>query len=533
VSIRTSKTDGLSIRDVVGVSGGADSVYLLCRALEETESAIIAHVDHGARGKDSERDREFVERLGRSKGVTVEVRRFALSKEAPGFEAKARSARHVFFAEVKRKRGAERILLAHTADDQVETVLMRILKGAGISGFKGIPRRTADGIERPLLDTWREDILKHLKKHKIPYRVDKSNFDTRFERNWIRHVLIPLLEKRYGKTVKKRIFALGERFREIDEFLDTAARRWMKRNVKGEREGRPGAPRRGILTDGKVQFPRKLFGALPSAVRKKILQVLCFERVGVAPNERLLESLDSVLVSGGPSARQNIGKGALLRCRYDLAILDAGKKPDAEETEEALPVGNFEGIVQEEKGRIAPAALKRLAKGERAAAFDADELDLPLGIRPLEAGDRIRTFGLDAEKKVKEILIDRKVPREERWGRPVVCDAAGRILWIPGVVRSSHASVTIRTFKSRETEMLFNDLRVSRFNAFERPARRKLLYLHRARTLTDLSIPPGNKLEALKGDRAGQHSIRINDQWRICFRWREGDAYEVEIVDYH
>jgi proteic killer suppression protein len=91
----------------------------------------------------------------------------------------------------------------------------------------------------------------------------------------------------------------------------------------------------------------------------------------------------------------------------------------------------------------------------------------------------------------------------------------------------------IRTFKSRETEMLFNDLRVSRFNAFERPARRKLLYLHRARTLTDLSIPPGNKLEALKGDRAGQHSIRINDQWRICFRWREGDAYEVEIVDYH
>ena len=91
----------------------------------------------------------------------------------------------------------------------------------------------------------------------------------------------------------------------------------------------------------------------------------------------------------------------------------------------------------------------------------------------------------------------------------------------------------IKNFKSKETEMLFNDRPVSRFNSFERPARRKLLYLSRARTLQDLKVPPGNQLEALKRDRSGQHSIRINVQWRICFRWHEGDAYDVEIVDYH
>lgn len=91
----------------------------------------------------------------------------------------------------------------------------------------------------------------------------------------------------------------------------------------------------------------------------------------------------------------------------------------------------------------------------------------------------------------------------------------------------------IKTFKSKDTENLFNDRTVFRFKAFERPARRKLLYLHRARTLRDLAAPPGNQLEPLKRDRAGQHSIRINEQWRICFRWREGDAYDVEIVDYH
>ena len=91
----------------------------------------------------------------------------------------------------------------------------------------------------------------------------------------------------------------------------------------------------------------------------------------------------------------------------------------------------------------------------------------------------------------------------------------------------------IRTFRCKETEALFHDVDVPRFRAFERIARRKLLYLNQARQLRDLRVPPGNRLEALKGRRAGQHSIRINDRWRICFVWQRGDAHEVEIVDYH
>ena len=91
----------------------------------------------------------------------------------------------------------------------------------------------------------------------------------------------------------------------------------------------------------------------------------------------------------------------------------------------------------------------------------------------------------------------------------------------------------IRSFRSKDTEALFDDVAVRRFQSIERPARRKLLYLHRARVLQDLNAPPGNRLEALKGTRRGQHSIRINDQWRICFTWKDGDAHDVEIVDYH
>jgi proteic killer suppression protein len=91
----------------------------------------------------------------------------------------------------------------------------------------------------------------------------------------------------------------------------------------------------------------------------------------------------------------------------------------------------------------------------------------------------------------------------------------------------------IRSFRSRDTKDLFEDRDVHRFRAFERVARRKLLLLHRSVSLHDLRVPPGNRLEALKGQRQGEHSIRFNDQWRICFAWRDRDAFDVEIVDYH
>jgi len=94
-------------------------------------------------------------------------------------------------------------------------------------------------------------------------------------------------------------------------------------------------------------------------------------------------------------------------------------------------------------------------------------------------------------------------------------------------------SSVVKTFRCKDTEALYNDFFAARFSSIERQARRKLLYLNSARTLQDLSQPPGNRLEALKGNRYGQHSIRINDQWRICFRWEDGNVLDVEIVDYH
>ncbi len=478
---------------ILAVSGGADSVYLLHRSYPSGESTLVAHINHGARGRESDEDMRFVEMIGKKKGLPVRVKRVPKKKvnslAGAAFEERARNLRYSFLKKLKKGSGAVKILLAHTADDQVETVLMRVLEGAGISGLKGIPRKTDDGIERPLLDTWREEILEYLHKHKIPYRVDKSNFDTRFERNWIRHVLIPLLEKRYGKSVKKRIFTLGKRFREIDEFLENAARRWTRRNLRSD--GKGGDVLLSASVAVRARLSRKPYANLPGAVRKKVIHLICFERLGIAPNERLLESMDRLVVSGAPSSRLNIGKGATLRCRYDQAMFEMSNKMTPASTgtkkktgaggkskeirnkikkripvlmdgpglyevwgggatrkRKGLEIVPFVAFAWEEKGKTPQGTLKRLAQGERAAVFDADALSAPLRIRPLRQGDRIRPFGMDGGKKVKEILIDRKVPRDERWGRPVVCDEKGTILWIPGVVRSATAPVMPETCRT-------------------------------------------------------------------------------------
>ena len=515
---------------IAAVSGGTDSVYLVTCFLKGSSPLLLAHYNHRARGKESEKDQKFVEELSGALGIPMEVGKKPshagntrvpggdVGTDRAGFEGKARQERHAFLRDLKKKYGAETILMGHTADDQVETILMRVMEGAGITGLKGIPRQTPEN-ERPLLDTWREDILKYLRKHKIPFRVDRSNLDTRFERNWVRHVLIPLLEKRYGKSVKKRIFTLGERFREIDVYMEENARNWIKKNGilplpkrgrnkrisagAGKESGKGdheygGRKRRGeatspeIVAKEAVTLPRKAYAGLPSVLRIKILQILCFEWIGTEPNERLLASMDRLIVSGGASARLNIGKGAVLRCRYGEAIFSppvpgespgtkvlrswhTGKRKQEKSGKEidgrnrkmmrvVEPVVPMEGpgrygwmanedpaavstrtILWEEKGKTALNRIRRLAEGEQWAVFDGGMVASPLFIRSLRVGDRVRPFGLEADKKVKEILIDRKIPREERWGRPVVCDANGEILWIPGVIRSSHAPVTPKT----------------------------------------------------------------------------------------
>ena len=188
-------------------------------------------------------------------------------------------------------------------------------------------------------------------------------------------------------------------------------------------------------------------------LRVRIIQRVCIDFLDLCPNERLLRSVDRTVREGGPSARVKVGRGWELANRYgQTAFVSAG---DGGKTG-MLPRGAHPGepaLKMEEKGKITPAQARRGAASGGKEYFDAAGIHMPLSVRPLRAGDRIRPFGLEKEKRVKEILIDRKVPRDERWGRPVVCDAEGKILWIPGLIRSAHAPVTPETRRTGLLEM--------------------------------------------------------------------------------
>lgn len=460
-----------SFRRALAVSGGADSVYLYLRwgkedqdgkeVSEITNELVLLHMNHGARGKESDEDQRFVEDLARRDGVRLHLgsmaRRRGSKAEAAEFEARARRSRYAFFRRVRAKLGIDEILVGHTADDQVETILMRFFKGTGIAGLKGIPRKTADGISRPLLDTWREEILEYLRGHGVSFREDASNADTSFERNWIRHRLVPLLEERYGKSVRKRIHAVGERFREVDEFLEWYARDWIGRHTfplatNHRLRGRGTAGRaigRGDRSPGAEVgecahvLRRRPYRMVPPAGRIRIIQILCQEGLGISPGQRLLEGIDRVLISKDPSAELDLGMGTRLLCRYDDVVFAPRRGGRGWRTAAAESSGQVVCRVTEEG--VPRKRLRALTAGERAAVFDAHGIALPLLVRPVKPGDRIRPFGLDVEKKVKEIFIEKKIPREERWGRPAVCVSDGEIVWIPGVVRSAHAPVTRET----------------------------------------------------------------------------------------
>ncbi len=223
---------------VIGVSGGADSLcllYLLKSLRKEFGLTIyIAHLDHLLR-QESGKDAQFVKKLGQKLGIpvilgSIDVRGLV---RKTSLEESARNVRLEFLAGVANKLKAGKIALAHNFDDQAETVLMRILRGAGLSGLSGIPLKRKMGkveIIRPLLNARRKDIESFLKKRKISFCIDKSNSDEVYFRNKIRHKLLPLLEKDYNSNIREVLFSLAQNAGSDYEYLKASAARFLKNN---------------------------------------------------------------------------------------------------------------------------------------------------------------------------------------------------------------------------------------------------------------------------------------------------------------
>ncbi len=217
---------------IVAVSGGADSVALL-RALTATRQAgrgrlVAAHFNHGLRGREAAQDEAFTADLCRRLSLDFELGRAAgdlrQAKTPDGIEAAARKARYHFLTELARSRGARYVATAHTADDQAETILHRILRGTGLAGLAGIPRtrELTPGITlvRPLLEVRRRDVLDYLQSLGQAYRDDSSNLTAAFTRNRLRHELLPLVASQYNPQIYEALLRLGRLAGESQQLVE-------------------------------------------------------------------------------------------------------------------------------------------------------------------------------------------------------------------------------------------------------------------------------------------------------------------------
>jgi len=237
---------------LVGVSGGVDSVALLHALVAAGRQPVVLHFDHGWR-TESGADADFVKVLARQFDLKYVGGKMRPTAPARGHrEADARAARYAFFAKTAKRLGTPYLVLAHHADDQVETFLMQLLRGSGAAG-RGMDRLSErDGLilHRPWLGMWKKEIVAYARRHKLTWHEDATNADTRHRRNLIRRRVLPYLEKQFGPAVTENLFRAAEIARAESEWLDTlcsAAAREPELSVKALRAAPLGQQRRTIL----------------------------------------------------------------------------------------------------------------------------------------------------------------------------------------------------------------------------------------------------------------------------------------------
>ncbi len=423
-------------RVLVALSGGPDSVALLAALVELRQalaaSVTAAHLNHRLRGAAADADERLAVEVASHLGVGLRLERLpagALEHSAGGLEQAARRARYGFLHAAAAAEGCGRIATGHTRDDQAETVLLRLLRGSGPTGLSGIRAVRGDGVVRPLIDVGRQEVLAYLERRRLPFARDASNQDPRFTRNRIRLELLPLM-RRFNPRVAEQLAALGR---------DLGARAETETELAAELARRCSDPEGGLALSG--------LGELPPAARRAVLRAWLQQRRGGLRRlgRRHLQAAAACAHSG---RRLALPGGEVLGNEHGilrLSLLAEEMPDDAIELNQGQEV-SFRGRWRLRAAEICGRGDHRLPAALSEAAFDADQLELPLRVRRWRAGDRIQPLGMAGHRKLADIFVDRKVPRSQRHWLPLV-ESAGEIVWVPGVVRSARATISPDTLR--------------------------------------------------------------------------------------
>jgi tRNA(Ile)-lysidine synthase len=435
-------------RVLVGVSGGADSValfHLLFRLREDFKLTLFTcHLNHMFRGEEARLDAEWVAALAGSFDIPSVIESFDvpahMTKYGLSAQTAARQVRYDFYLRTAGRLGAGRVALGHHADDQAETVLINLIRGAGSAGLKGIPPVRDNFYIRPLIETRRSRIEAYCSEYGLSYRQDSSNLKKLYTRNRVRLELMPLLEEKYNPAIVASLNRLAGILREEDEYLEAAAANELDKAIMQ-------------TGPGLVMLALERLENTPLVLKRRLLRIIYRKLAGDqnAPDFGHIENALGLLENCRLPGRLEWPGGITLLRRYGgLEFAKEGARPEVPcycyqlnipgstcvpETGTAI-----EARIKDIEQIVNP---KTLHPGE--AFLDYDRLFGPVKVRRRKDGDLFWPLGFKGTIKLKKFFIDRKVPRELRSSIPLVVSGDDEIVWVAGLRPGDKWKITAAT----------------------------------------------------------------------------------------
>ena len=447
---------------LVGVSGGADSLCLMDVLAQVGYRLTVAHLNHSLRPEadtEAHHVEEYARKLGADfVGDKIDVHTIKVNEHL-SLEEAARIVRYQFLFSKAREIGAQAVAVGHTADDQAETILMHLLRGAGLAGLKGMLYKTLPTpwsheipLIRPILGIWRTEILEYIMSRGYEPVFDASNLDVTYLRNRLRHELIPTLES-YNPVIRHTLWQMGNVLRDDYLYIQGQVDESWKACVLE-------------AGDSYLVFARQRCLEQPKAIQRYLLKMAIETlRPGIRDLDfDTLERAQRFLYSPTRSRKIELTNGLVLSQHEGrLIISDSGNDPMALEYPRTLPGTNLDlgvpGALRLAGGWVIRSALLSSSPDLLAqiqansdpfqAWIDVDQVFSPLTVRSRLPGDRFRPLGMGRHSlKLSDFMMNVKLPKEARPGWPLVCgmwDRDKEILWVPGFRQSDHCRVTAET----------------------------------------------------------------------------------------
>lgn len=430
-------------RIIVAASGGVDSMVLL-DILDRMKSEFqltpaIAHFNHRLRGEESDADEEFVRSAALQRGLKYHVERaetrVVAAARRKSIEQTARDLRYEFFDMLRTSLGFQKVATAHQADDNAETILFNLIRGAGVSGLSGIPVKRCDrSVIRPLLFAPREQILEYAAGRGLRHREDATNASREYTRNFIRHEVIPLIRRNVNPNLVSTLRRTGELFDQLEEYLEQVAQSIGPSLVARE-------------TSGSVIIDRKALRAQPVFLQEHLLLHLARK---FTSREIEFGSVKAMLdiAEGETGSSCSIAEGAVFRRDRGQLIFSKMKSPAPfRHTIEWNKTYDFDRFGF---GSACSREI-RLSEDPNTEYVDADSLGKESILRSWKKGDWFVPLGMHEKKKLSDFFIDEKIPLFEKLTIPILV-SAGDIVWVCGQRLDDRHKVTAATTRVLKLE---------------------------------------------------------------------------------